>query len=120
MKTSRSGQFKYSPDLDGEVTVNLLDITKLIYESIDNFTDPFDYTTTTLFKESDGYHYSKLNMTFEDATETPINVNDIAVVNGVFQTKECRIYPESVDVEIGEPPVDDDLLLNFDLNEVVV
>ena len=120
MANNVSATFSFVPDANGEVEINLLEITSIIYQNLANYTDPFDYSATVIYTQADPYHYAVLQLSFEDSTGV-LPHGDVAVINGAFQIKECITYPIFIGQELGSenPPRDLDLL-NFDLNANLV
>ncbi len=81
-------EFVYTPSPNGTVVVNILEITKQLYLNLENYQDPFDYTETVLYTESENYHYGKLNMDFTDGDDSVIT-KELTVVNAALQVNEC-------------------------------
>lgn len=109
--------FKYAAH-EGMVRVDTLEITKSIYL---NYIDPFDYTATKEYTRFDNYNIGKLDIVITDAASSVISITDIHLINGALQVNECFTMAQYCGKRLGhiEPEPEEDILLNFDLNETI-
>lgn len=106
---------------DSEYALDISEATKLVYENVKNYIDPFDYTATKIFTESDNYHYMLMDVICTDRIGSSEQVTDIKIINGSLQINECVKGSDFLDQRLGYPYFDisDTPLtgyLNYDLN----
>lgn len=87
---------------NGEIELNIREITKLVYDNLENYQDPFDYTGTQLYTETDGYHYIKIHISATDADNSIVEVLGLSVVNAALDVGECLILPSLEDEILDE------------------
>lgn len=115
--------FRYTANY-GEVNLNLREVTRLVYDNLENYEDPFDYQATKLFTEVDAYHFMILDINIIDGIGDEINVDGTRVINAALDVGECLILTSIIDEVLddnagkgGNFVVLDGL--NFDLNRTL-
>jgi|GEM_PF-6495184 len=104
---------------NGEVNLNLRELTRLVYDNLKNYEDPFDYTEDKLYTELDAYHFIKLDIDITDADDNNIQVNDIKIINAALDVGECLLLASLEDSVLNEEAgksTSDFIALNYDLN----
>lgn len=104
---------------NGEVALNLREITRLVYDNLENYEDPFDYTADVLYTETDSYHFIKLDVDITDANVDNIQINDINVINAALDVGECLLLTSLLDEVLNDDAGKTVIVLdslNYDLN----
>ncbi len=104
---------------DGEVDLNLREITRLVYDNVEFYQDPFDYENDVLYTETAGYHYIKLDISITDANSDNVTINDISVINAALDVGECLLLTALVDNTLNQETAKQPtnfIALNYDLN----
>ena len=87
---------------NGVIELNLREITRLVYDNLENYSDPFDYTADKLYTETDGYHFVKLDIVAVDANNDTVSILDLQVINAALDVGECLILTSLVDKELND------------------
>ena len=109
--------FRYSPN-DGVLDVNLREITRLVYDNLEFYQDPFTYDGDVLYTETDNYHFLKIDFEAQDSSDT-VSINDISVVNAALDVGECLILTSLTDKILDQEAAVEPtsfIALNYDLN----
>jgi len=89
--------FNFCPiAFNGELCVNLNEITKLVSANKKDYADPFRYEQDEIYNETDPYHFVKLDIRFENDGEV-INYPEVSVVFGALQIGECINFGNLLD-----------------------
>lgn len=86
----------------GEAAINLREITRLVYDNVEHYQDPFTYDDDVLYTETDGYHFIKLDIDITDASAENLQVHDIKVINAALDVGECLILTSLQDEVLNE------------------
>lgn len=78
---------------DGIVEINIREIARLVYDNVQFYQDPFDYTANVLYTETDGYHFIKIDIAIVDGASSTVDINEIRVVNAALDISECLLLP---------------------------
>jgi hypothetical protein len=104
---------------NGIVNLNIREITRLVYDNVEFYQDPFDYSGDKLYTETDGYHFIKIDIDITDGNDDNLQINDIRVINAALDVGECLILASLEDEVLDETAgksVETLIGLNFDLN----
>lgn len=116
--TDETYTFCYTAN-DGKVNINIKEITRLVYDNLANYEDPFDYTADKLYTEDDAYHFIKLDIDITDGASSNVQINDIKVINAALDVGECLIIASLIDEVLDDDSGKGGVLLdglNFDLS----
>jgi len=70
------------------INFNAYEVTRLLYDNLENYQDPFDYSADVTYDENSSYHYGNVTFTFTDDSESEI-IKTVIVVNAALQVNEC-------------------------------
>lgn len=108
---------------DGEVKMNLREVTRLVYDNLTNYEDPFDYTATKLFTEVDAYHFVILDISITDGNNDTLTINGTRVINAALDVGECLLLTSIIDEVLDDNAGKGGTVLldglNFDLNRAL-
>lgn len=111
--------FRYTA-YNGIVDVNIREITRLVYDNLKFYQDPFDYSGDVLYTELDAYHFIKLDILFTDGNLDTISINDISIINAALDVGECLLLSsledEILNEEAGKGSSQSPYEFNYDLN----
>ena len=111
--------FKYVA-FDGNLTINIYEITKQIYSKIESYRDPFDYIETKEYYPEDKYHIGELVVSITGSDGDTIT-KELTILNNALQVNECIVNAFYIDKRLGyycqsEMLTEDDYVFNYDLN----
>lgn len=116
--TDETYTFCYTAN-DGIIKLNIREITRLVYDNLANYEDPFDYTADQLYTETDEYHFIKIDIDITDGASDNLQVLDLKIVNAALDVGECLLIASLIDEILDEEAGKEGVLLDalaFDLN----
>lgn len=112
--------FEFSPIANnGRIILNLEEITRLVYDNLENYEDPFLYEGDVTYTETDAYHFIKLDISITDNNQDNIQINDVCVINAALQVSECILLTVFDGTELNSQTAKTPSQfygLNYDLN----
>jgi len=109
--------FRYT-SFDGEVVLNIQEISKQIYGQILNYEDSFKYESNTSYGVNGNNHISYLDVGLKDSTGVELN-KGVSLINSVLQITEKKTMNDFIDKRLGAVDIENfnkSDEFNFDLN----